>query len=296
MRIATSVLLLLLVLVPAAGSAQELVNDGFDPGDTATYSAGFVAGEIVASRFTPAGPGQLTRVTLLFGGAAGTGATVTLHVWDDTGGLMPGADLHTSDFALASDDAAFQELDLSGAGIFVSGPFRVGIELQANGPPSVAHDDDGTVSAADNFIYASTGTWSRSETVGIAGDWILRATVLPEPDAGVALDAGSEADVGAGLDAGALDAAVAMDASTPESRSNADCELGQYCGATGVCSFDCREDSDCAGGTTCNSLGRCVAAAPASSCGCRAGARGPGGLGLGLVSLAVLVLRRRAGR
>lgn len=47
---------------------------------------------------------------------------------------------------------------------------------------------------------------------------------------------------------------------------NADCEVGNYCDtATGRCTFDCRQDKDCAGGNVCSSLGKCVPGSSSSS-------------------------------
>ena len=82
---------------------------------------------------------------------------------------------------------------------------------------------------------------------------------------------------------------------------NADCALGHYCDATvKMCTFDCRAATDCATGTTCNSLGMCVAKAATGGggCGCRladgSGAAAAPGLAL-LIALAALRLppRRR---
>jgi hypothetical protein len=42
--------------------------------------------------------------------------------------------------------------------------------------------------------------------------------------------------------------------------SNTQCPAGQYCGAGGVCTFDCTLDKDCPGGA-CSSLGKCVGGA-----------------------------------
>lgn len=45
-----------------------------------------------------------------------------------------------------------------------------------------------------------------------------------------------------------------------ECRLNSDCPPGQYCGDTGVCTFDCRENRDCDAGERCLN-GRCEAGA-----------------------------------
>ena len=70
-------------------------------------------------------------------------------------------------------------LDLSGAGVVVSGPFRVGIEFGAAGAPSVARDHDGILPGL-NFIFDDSATWSDATSSAVAGDWIIRATIVPE--------------------------------------------------------------------------------------------------------------------
>ena len=56
----------------------------------------------------------------------------------------------------------------------MSGPFRVGLEFTHAGLPSVARDDDGIVPDR-NFIDESTLGWVESSTLGLTGDWIIRA-------------------------------------------------------------------------------------------------------------------------
>lgn len=288
--------LLGLMVAPSPALAQELANDGYVEGvGTAGFQAGFVAGEMFAARFTPTAPGELTRIRMLFGGAPGL-STVTVHVWEDTGALEPGAEVYTGDFEVSRDDIGLQVLELTGLGVLVAGPFRVGVEVHAGGLPSIARDDDGTITAASNLAFLTPGGWMLSTAIGLMGDWILRATVTPAVDAGVSLDAGAAVDASVELDAStSTDAGAAIDAPSSGCRSNADCDLGQYCGEGGVCSFDCRLDSDCASGATCNTLGRCVASAPpASGCSCRASSRGPGALALVLGAALAGAVRRRA--
>ena len=66
----------------------------------------------------------------------------------------------------------------------MNGPFRVGIEFFHDGPPSIARDADGTIASDRNFICANLGAecvWFRSSTLGVTGDWVIRATIVPEP-------------------------------------------------------------------------------------------------------------------
>jgi hypothetical protein len=166
-------------------NAQRLLlqNDGFASTDLAAFSTGFVATEIAAARLVPSsGTYRLLNVTCLFGGATTT-HTVTLRVWDDVGTAAPGGPLYTGDFEITGSDAGMSEFDLSFEDILVSGPFRVGLEFQHAGLPSIAADSDGTIVEANNFIMAGTA-WSRSSALGLSGDWILRATVEREAGSG----------------------------------------------------------------------------------------------------------------
>lgn len=291
---------------PLTARAQELRNDGWE-GGTAPFQGGFVSGEIAASRFTPPGPSVLTEVRFLFGGAPGM-RNVTLVVWEDAaGGTTPGTEIYRGDYAVTAADTALTSIDLTGLDVRVSGPFRVGIVMTADGLPSIARDDDGTIDGTKNFISAGVAGWASAVSFGLPGDWILRAVVRPDSDAGVA-DVGITLDAavadGGALDASTFDAAgstdsgIVTDSGTGMScGSNADCDLGQYCGATGRCTFDCRTNSDCAGGGTCSSLGRCVAP-ETGGCACSARRRvdelagGP----LALLVLGLALGARRARR
>ena len=298
------------VLVPRSAHAQELRNDGYTMADGASFSSAFVAGEIAASRFTAPGPARVTRVRLLFGGNTAS-ATVTLRIWADAAGAAPGAELYSGDFMITGADG-FSEADLSFDDVRVSGAFRVGIEVMAGGLPALATDRDGTISAENNFIRLTGLGWAGATSAGFTGDWVLRAVVVPDPDAGVALDASvmdasstdaSSTDAALVVDANApdapsTDAAAPVDANVPDAsrgcRSNSECALGQYCGPMSACTFDCRAAADCANGATCNSLGQCIAPPASSGCGCRVTPRGDEtGVALAGVAALLMVMRRR---
>ena len=187
---------------PGSSQAQELANDGFGTGMQVGYQGGFDPEEIGAVKLTPpAGLYQLMSVSFLFGGSMSTEG-ITLHVWEDSGADSPGRELYSGDYDLQGQDDARQQIDLQGESIFVTGPFRVGIEKYHVGFPGIAVDTDGTIAADKNFIAsvpagdAGVRTWARSMTFGLRGDFIIRATVR-----------GSGVADAAVLDAGGRDAA-----------------------------------------------------------------------------------------
>jgi uncharacterized protein (TIGR03382 family) len=257
------------VALASSAGAEELQNDSFTDNGSVGFQAGFVTGEIAASRFVAPQAGlQLLKVHLLFGGATTT-KTVTLRVWDDTAGTdVPGAELFSGDFQLMGSNTAMQELDTTPGNVTLTQQFRVGIEFQHDGAPSVARDDDGTIAQDKNFIMASGGLgWKKSSTFGLTGDWIIRATI---PGAG-------------GPDGGATGGSCS---------GNADCPVGNFCDvAAHTCTFECRTDDDCGGGS-CNSLGQCVGGDGGGCCQSGGGASG-GAFALALLVLAVVGRRRR---
>ncbi len=259
----------LMVANAATAAAQvELSNDGFDTGELATFHDGFVTGEIGASRFVAPDAGrQLLAVRFLFG--PDTTRTITLRVWDDTaGGDSPGAELFSGDYEIAAATDVMFEIDLTADDVVVTEQFRVGIEVQHDGAPSIANDTDGLDAPARNFLLADGIGWGPSSDFLIAGDWIIRAVVSGDaaggPDGGIP---------GGGDCAG-----------------NGDCDVGSYCDlANGVCTFDCREDSDC-GADACNSLGQCV---EGDGGGCCDAGGDPAPVALAALLLPVLFRRRR---
>jgi len=165
---------------PVAAVETILQNDGFVAGQAVGFQAGFVAGEIGASRLVPSGTGpwRVNRVRFLLGGATST-VTITLRIWDDTAGTgVPGTELFFGDYLVTGSDAALQEIDLVADNVLVTGQFRVGIEFQHDGLPSIARDGDGTITASRNFIYTpSIPGWVQSSLFGLTGDWVIRAGV-----------------------------------------------------------------------------------------------------------------------
>jgi hypothetical protein len=164
--------------------ADELRNDGYSAGSSAAFQGSFVAGEIAAVRLVPeSAPTSIEGLRLLFGTQPGN-RDVVVHIWDDAAGtLAPGAELFSGVFNLVSSQVLI-DIDLSSASIVATGPFRVGIESTADGLPSVARDTDGTIDESRNFVLANGIGWAASNTLGLTGDWVIRA-LIPEPDAAV---------------------------------------------------------------------------------------------------------------
>ena len=280
------------LIVPAAHAETELKNDGFDSGESVGVESGFVQGEIVASRFQVAGGAHLLKVRIFFGGGTAT-KTMTLKVWDDTaGGAAPGPMLFEGDFDIAGANDVLHDLDVSGDNVFVPAQFRVGLEFNHRGLPSLARDDDGSISANNNFMFTiPPSAWSRSVDNLLTGDWIIRAVVADgggSPDAGVTPDAstGSPDASSGGPDAGSGNVCT----------GNGDCEIGEYCDLdVHTCTFDCRHDSDCPSDGECNSLGQCIGADGGGGGCCETGTSGgAGALGaIGLAGLVGLVVVRR---
>jgi len=276
-------------LATSTAAAQvELKNDGFVAGAQVAFQSGFCPNEVAASRFlAPAAGRQLLKVRFLFGSTGDT-KTISITVWDDTAGTnAPGTELFTGEFQVTGSANAFVEADVTSANITVPAQFRVGVVLKHEGLPAIARDNDTTIAADKNYVLADAAcnaggpyTWFRSQTLGLTGDWVIRAEV-------------SAAGGGPG-DAGVGDGGVDAPPGTGDPcTGNAQCPLGQHCdlGAQ-VCTFECRINDDCGGGT-CNSLGQCIAATgEGGGCGCRANDDGVFA-GVWLVGLALLARRRR---
>ena len=155
-----------------------LASDSFAAPATAAFQPDLGPSETAAVRFFPVGPGPFTiqDVRFLFGGDEAS-RVVTLRIWDDAAlADDPGTELYAGEVALEADDQTLQVIDLSAQGITVTGPYRVGIEVQQGGTPSLAVDDDG-LTPGRNFLETPGTGWVTSSSEGITGDWILRSTV-----------------------------------------------------------------------------------------------------------------------
>jgi hypothetical protein len=271
-RLAIVASLVVLASASSAG-AVELMNDTFVSGGSANFQGGFVAGEAGASRFVaPAAGRQLQKIHFLFGGMSTATRSITINVYDDTAGTdAPGAQLYTMDYQVTGSDMTLQEVDVTAMNVIVPQQFRIAIVFQTAGFPSIA-DDTGPIAADKNYILANGTSWVRSQSLGLTGNWILRAVIS---DVG----GGGGGDAGPGGGGGGT------------CHGNGDCPSGEYCDLThNACTFDCRSASDCTSGT-CNSLGQCIGG---KKKGCAIGGGGEPAIALAIVC--VLVLSRRRAR
>ncbi|MBN1357074.1 hypothetical protein JXA40_12500 [bacterium] len=180
--VTATVMLMILITVPVLhADIKELKNDGYIEGGSAYYQQGFVAGEIMAAKFTadPADyPYQLTMVRVLVGdgGMGGTTGAFVLHIWEDTGATAPGTALITPEsFQLTA--GFWNEITLPTPIAVTSGDVRVGLEFFLDPPPSFFRDADGNITPHYNFIFAVPGGWFYAEDLGLQGDWILRIRI-----------------------------------------------------------------------------------------------------------------------
>lgn len=160
----------------------NLQLDGYAPGGNRIFQAGFATGvsaEVTLGPVTNAC--QVTFIQFLFGGTGTTTDTrdVILRIFDDSGDAIPGISLYSGIFTVASSDINFQQIDLRGEMIMVAAGrrIRVALEMTANGLPSVAIDQDGTITNTSNWIH-SGGSWVSSASLGLNGDFIIRAVVV----------------------------------------------------------------------------------------------------------------------
>lgn len=159
----------------------NLQTDGYTDFASKSFQAGFIAGEEGAVTLGPVNHTfQVTHVKFLFGGGVNlVNRDIILKIYKDIGAADPGALLFTSSYTIASSDNVMQDIDLREDNILLvnGGSIRVSIVMTANGYPSIARDDDGTIAETHNWIKETNGNWSTSKSFGLGGDWIIRASV-----------------------------------------------------------------------------------------------------------------------
>ena len=164
-----------------------LQNDSYRGGDTVRYQGRFVAGEQAAACFDIPGAWPLVRVRsvqFLFGGGGARAIPVDVSVWSwDADHGQPGGELFRfDDVTAASSGGEFVSVEIREP-IHALDRVCVGIEVDHDGPPGIATDDDGTVMPDGSWIRAPDSEsgeslgWRRSATFGLAGDLVIRAIV-----------------------------------------------------------------------------------------------------------------------
>ncbi|MCD6500363.1 MAG: hypothetical protein J7M25_18865 [Deltaproteobacteria bacterium] len=277
-----SLIALLLFASEAEAATVTLQNDSFVSGGSVGCQAGFASGEMSGVTLGPVTNGfRVQNIQFVFGGAQ-TQVTLTLHVYLDSGGTNPGTELYHGDYQVTGADDSMQQIDVSSQNIVVpaGSSIRVALEVQHNGAPGICRDMDG-IHAGRNWIYSSA-TWYDAQSLGVQGDWVMRAevdTFATSPDAGVSVDGavtqdGATADGAVTQDGAMADGAVTQDGATADGagssdgsvtgcNSSTDCQGGQVC-YEHTCRSVCSKDEDCPGGSRCHH-GLCKVTCTASS-------------------------------
>jgi MYXO-CTERM domain-containing protein len=168
---------------PEAGAVEiELRYDGFMDNGQAACQQGFATDDEAGVTFSHDAAFDLNRVQFLFCGADTT-EMVTLVVYRDTGGAVPGEVLFQGDYDVQGSTTALTEIDLTAENLgFAAGEsFRVVLRLQHDGPPGLASDADGTATPGRSWIYDTmSSSWAEASAFGVTGDWIMRAYVEVE--------------------------------------------------------------------------------------------------------------------
>jgi len=164
----------------ATGSGAPVIstlqNDDYASGSP-SFQGGFVTGDAAAVRLGPQSLAYtLRKVVLLFGGDTAT-KTVTVTIYNDSGLTNPGGVLHSADYVLTGSNAAFREIVLTGLNLHIAAnhQIRVAVAFQHDGLPSVALDTART--NGRNLVNVSGGGWTTAETLGLSGDFIIRAEI-----------------------------------------------------------------------------------------------------------------------
>lgn len=174
-----------------AGSTQAadvvLKNDGWTEGSTATCQAGFIAGDAAAVGLkAPVAqePFKLKSIKVLVCEGSDTyGVEIYSDALDNTADpealIFPTGGPAEYLLTGESGDQVFNSIDLSSENIMIDGGFRVALRHvgPGAGAANLTIDADG-ITNQRNFIHTK-GTWSFAENLGVAGDFVIRATYSP---------------------------------------------------------------------------------------------------------------------
>jgi hypothetical protein len=150
-----------------------LKNDGMVDMSSISFMGGFVTGEGAAVTLGPVPQAAtLMNIKFMFGPNSNT-ETLWLGIYDSANLATV---FYSGDFQFTGSDSAMAMIDLSSENITILAGtnIRVALFFQHSGPPSIASDSDGTITAGKNWIY-SDAKWLNSELFGLQGDWIIRA-------------------------------------------------------------------------------------------------------------------------
>lgn len=172
---------MIIIALAANGNASTVLqNDNYSQGDSIFFGINFVSGEIAASTLgTVATLSNLDNIQIMFGGSTST-ENIRLIVFEESGNSIPGNEIFSNNYTLTGSDSVFQIIDLSSYNIQLSpGEYRIGIEFYQDAPPTIGLDVDG-IQDSRNWIYSSQ-QWYDATSLGVGGDWVIRAEVSTVP-------------------------------------------------------------------------------------------------------------------
>lgn len=196
---ALSILCIGLTAADAGAVEVELKHDSFADNGQAVCQQGFAIGDQGGVTFTHGQAFQLLRVQFLFCGADTT-QQVTVRVYRDGGGAVPGETMYEGVYQIEGSSEALSEIDVSSENLqFNAGEsFRVALVHEHDGAPGLGNDTDGVTPGA-NWIFdtasGANGAWAESSQFGVTGDWIMRAYI--DVDDGMGSGGGAPTSSGA---------------------------------------------------------------------------------------------------
>ncbi len=156
-----------------------LQNDAFDHKGQVAFQGGFAQGECWASTYVPAACGfQIKNVLVLVGGGDAGNVQFDVSVWDVDANGKPTNKLKSTPVTITGASDVLSSIPLDGLGVPARNgtPFAIAMcQNSHSGPPSIGADTDG-ITAGRNWIFTG-GQWVEASTLGVSGDWIMRATI-----------------------------------------------------------------------------------------------------------------------
>lgn len=166
----------------------DLVNDAWSDNGAVIFQGGFAIGECWASTFVPEAehyPLEIVGAHMVVGGEDSGSANFSVAIWSVDRDGQPLEELSVGTVEINGDDGALDTVPLDAIGVSVPPITEGGFALvvcftEHAGFPGIAADADGLTWPERNFIRLEDGTWVRAADLGVSGDFITRATIVPQ--------------------------------------------------------------------------------------------------------------------
>lgn len=184
-------------VAPVQATETVVQNDSIPSPGSGTPLATFIPNEIAATWLTAPTAGDIVGVQILWDSLFGSNPAsqeLGIHIYSSGTFPVPGSNLATIVGPVLNDGVIneFRFLDPPTNSVPLSVPvtagqtFVVGLEFlnQNFGNPSASSieiDSDGC-QVGLNSVYASPGTWGDACTLGVTGDFGIRAIIKPVPE------------------------------------------------------------------------------------------------------------------